>query len=218
MKVRAVTVAALVAAAAAGSCRGCPASSGPAAPGALKIPHATAPITPDGETNETDWNRVALRSGAFTDPSTGAAAIPHSEARLLWDERNLYLMLYAGDEEIRGSTGDVPEPLEDLFELHLGPPGAKGCDLSFNPAGRIRGAPACTAGVRAGGDLDGTLNNPADLDEEWVVETAIPWSVIGVKGAPGTTLDLRLRRCDTPKGAPTRCGAWAPANPISLDR
>ena len=62
--------------------------------------------------------------------------------------------------------------------------------------------------VRRGTDLDGTLDDPRDDDEEWVVELAIPYSLLGIRGTPDQSLSFSVKRCDTPKGRATVCGAW----------
>jgi hypothetical protein len=58
-------------------------------------------------------------------------------------------------------------------------------------------------------DADGTMNQPEDEDEEWIVEGAIPLRSLGVEGAGrGASLRVELRRCDTPKGGTARCGEY----------
>jgi hypothetical protein len=58
-------------------------------------------------------------------------------------------------------------------------------------------------------DRDGTLDDPSDEDEEWVVEAAIPLAALGVTGAPGTRIQIEVSRCDTPRHTTVRrCGAF----------
>src|SRR6266700_3539553 len=67
--------------------------------GAIKI---------DGELSEPDWNRIG-------DPQTfvagGYEARPYSQVRFLHDAENLYVGLYAADQDIRST---------DTFELTVG--------------------------------------------------------------------------------------------------
>lgn len=151
------------------------------APG--EVPMVTAPIVVDGELHEPDWNARA-RFAAFT--ANGAEARPYSQIRLLRDAQTLYVGLYAADQDIRSS---------DAFELAIG-----ALTLSIDPRGRITPP---VAGARAAADVDETLDDPRDEDEEWVIEAAIPIAAI----PPGTTT-IHAARCDTPKDGIQRCGSW----------
>jgi hypothetical protein len=195
---------------------GAPARPAPARP--LVVPHASGPLQLNGELDEADWRRCG-RSGPFVDPATGQEAHPYSEARFLWDERQLYLALYAADEDIR--TADRPdaggEP-SDVFTVRFAPAGPAGevFELVLGPGGSVAGTRArrdgtrvpWASGARLGVDLDGTINDPSDYDEEWVVEAAIPLASLGVQPRAGATLRLSIERCDTPKTGERRCGAF----------
>jgi hypothetical protein len=153
----------------------------PLAPG--EVPVARAPIAIDGELHEPDWN-LRARVAAFT--ADGGEARPYSQIRLLRDDRTLYVGLYAADQDIRSS---------DAFELAIGT-----LTLSIDPRGRITPP---IAGAKAAADVDETLDDPRDEDEEWVIEAAIPIAAI----PPQATM-IHARRCDTPKDALQRCGSW----------
>jgi len=172
------------------------------APG--ELPRARMPIVIDGDWGEPAWNLQALR-GVFTEPDgrgtpagsaaegrggpiAGKQARPYSEVRLLRDDHDLLVALYAADEDIESA---------DTFELTLG-----SVVLSLHPVARL-GADA-PAGARVGVDLDGTLDHPGDDDEEWVVELALPLSGF----APGP-LSVTAKRCDLPKDGRARCGQWS---------
>jgi len=151
------------------------------APG--EVPMVRAPVTIDGELHEPDWNTLA-RYAVFT--TDGREARPYSQIRLLRDAQTLYLGLYAADQDIRSS---------DAFELAIGT-----LALSIDPRGRITPP---IAGAKVAADVDETLDDPRDEDEEWVIEAAIPIAAI----PPGTTT-IHARRCDTPKDGIVRCGVW----------
>lgn len=159
----------------------------PAAP-TDRIPKLTAPIKLDGEWDEPDWSKTAFRR-VFAD-AKGEQARPFSELRLLHDDHALYVGLYAADEHIQ--TGE-------FFELQLGP-----LALHADSTGKITPA---TPGVQAAIDRDGTLDNPKDDDEEWVLEIAIPLAATGL--GSGAYQPVRAARCDTPKDGIERCGAWS---------
>ncbi|HUJ61102.1 MAG TPA: hypothetical protein VLX92_21510 [Kofleriaceae bacterium] len=160
-----------------------------AAPGAL-IPHTTGPIKIDGEWDEPDWPKLALR-GQFVGDD-GKLARPSSEVRLLHDDTTLYVGLYAADENVQSS---------DAFQLELG-----GHSWTLSVLGTI--APP-TPGAQVAVDRDATLDDPRDNDEEWKIELALPLAVTGLR--PGEPAPLRASRCDVTKDGVKRCGAWSGA-------
>ena len=53
----------------------------------------------------------------------------------------------------------------------------------------------------------GTLDDPSNDDEEWVLELAIPLQATGF--VPGVSQLVTVQRCDTPKDHIQRCGSWS---------
>jgi hypothetical protein len=204
---------------------------------ALRVTRATGPIKPDGELNEPAWNAVAARTGPFVDGS-GAEARPYSEGRFLYDADNLYVALYAADNDIRArvTAHDGPVWTDDAFALHLtpdlvGPSDAQPpaatvsaptyCfDISatgvVTDAKRVAGAKddiGWESGIKVGVDKDGTVNDSTDEDEEWVVEAVIPLRSMGLDAKPGTRVLVEISRCDTPRNTrDKRCGSWGTVN------
>jgi len=140
----------------------------------------------DGELNEPDWNRLGDPQ-AFTFEDHEAR--PYSQIRLLHDADHLYVGLYAADQDIRST---------EHFDLTIG-----SLQLSVDPLGRVT---AAIPGVRSGKDADGTIDQPTDEDEEWVIELAIPLGATGLRDAPAPA---RASRCDTTKDGVARCGTWS---------
>jgi hypothetical protein len=189
----------------------------------LRVPRASGPIKIDGEVDEADWT-TAGRTGAFADPA-GAEARPYSDARFLWDEESLYVTLYAADDDLRArvTAHDGPVWIDDAFSLHLTPDADASPTYLFDvsaagvtmDARRARGGredASWESGLRVAVDRDGTLNDPSDEDEEWVVEAAIPLRALGVTPAAGARLFVEISRCDTPRGtASRRCAAFGNA-------
>ena len=136
----------------------------------LEVGFAPAAPEIDGELDEAIWQRAGGRTGAFTDR-------PYSEARFAWTHTHLFIALYAADKDIRSS---------DRFEVTLGR-----TTFDVSASGELRGAPA---GTRAGVDRDGTIDDPSDDDEEWVIEVAVPLEAID------GSLDVAIRRSDAPQG------------------
>ncbi len=147
---------------------------------ACSLHPAAPPVVCDGHLDEPAW-RGAVRTGPFRDPATGAPAAPYSDARFVVTRDAIYAGLYAADEDVRS---------DDAFELELGASGAR----------RVRLGPR-DRGPDVGLDLDGTLDDPRDLDEEWIVEARLPRA-----GLPPGDLPVVVRRCDTPKDGVRRCG------------
>lgn len=185
----------------------------------LRVPRATGAIHLDGELDEDDW-RTAARTGPFVD-AQGVEARPFSEAHFLWDDQNLYLALYAADDDIRAAvqTHDGPVWIDDSFSLHLA--AASGPTFSFDisamgvttdalrdPHGKTDAS--WESGITVSVDRDGTVNDARDEDEEWVVEAVIPWRSMNLAATPGTRLTIDLGRCDTPRaaGSKRRCSGW----------
>jgi hypothetical protein len=166
---------------------GCKSRATPPRPGA--IPATEHAIKIDGEWDEEDWAKRALRGQFHGDD--GGLARPSSEIRLLHDDRDLLVALYAADENIETT---------DAFELAIG-------DLALRVDATAKLRPAIS-GVRAAVGYDeGTLDNAKDDDEEWVVELAIPIATAGV--ARGADRPIRAARCDVPKDGVRRCGSWS---------
>jgi hypothetical protein len=168
----------------------------------LAVPRVDPPPKIDGELDELAWSDESARTGAFVGAG-GSQVRPYSDARLLWSPGALDLALYAADQDIR--------PGSDAFVVVLAAHD-KRATLRFGPRGLLRGtAPnaesaALEAGARVGVDLDGTVDDASDDDEEWVIESSIPLAPLGLKGEVGEELTIAIERCDTPKGAATVCG------------
>ncbi|HEY1556375.1 MAG TPA: hypothetical protein VGF94_16185 [Kofleriaceae bacterium] len=178
MAARSLRISALVVAAAACGHHEAP----PEPPAADVIPRISMPIAIDGELNEPPWNQRSYRAVLAGDD--GKQARPYSELRLLHDGASLYVGLYAADEDIKTS---------DRWTVTVGPR-----VVHVDAAGH-----ADAPDVRAGVDRDGTLDDPHDYDEEWVIELAVPLASL-----PAPPLALAAERCDTPKDGRVRCGRW----------
>jgi hypothetical protein len=155
----------------------------PVALAAGEVPDACEAITVDGELHERAWNALA-RVATFT--ANGQEARPYSQIRLLRDARTLYVGLYAADQDIRST---------EVFELAIG-----ALRLSIDARGRITPP---IAGARAAAEVEDTLDDPRDEDEEWVIEAAIPLAAL-----PSGAAAIHAARCDTPKDGIARCGTW----------
>jgi hypothetical protein len=185
----------------------------------LHVPHLPGSIVLDGDTDDPGWTAPPGpgRTGPFLNAS-GVESRPYSEARAVWGDGHLYFSLYAADEDIRSGTAehDGPVWLDDAFRLVFTlPDGERAIEVS--PRGVVTDAKrspggawdyAWESGAHVSPEVDGTVNNPKDSDEEWVIEMAIPFEALGMNGERGETVGFSLRRCDTPKSGARVCSAW----------
>lgn len=155
------------------------------------IPRATGAFKIDGEWNEPDWTQNHLR-GQFLG-FNGKLSRPTSEIRLVHDDRDVFVGLYAADDNIQSGGRDV-------FALSIGE-----LVLRIDATGKVYPP---TPGVRAAADTDGTIDDPRNFDEEWRLEIAIPRELAGLES--GKRVELHAARCDTPKQEGiARCGSWS---------
>ncbi len=190
----------------------------------LHVPHAQGSIVLDGDTDDPGWQGDVARTGAFVD-TDGATARPHTESKLAWGDGYLYVELYAADQDIHANheVADGPVWEGDSFHLVFSD-GALEHSFDLSPLGTLTDGvrPAVAAapgsprpfdarwnsGAHVSHEIDGTPNAPADDDEEWVLEMAIPFDALGLEGKRGERIELAMHRCDTPKGGGRVCGSW----------
>ena len=164
------------------------AGSGPNSP----LPTYTAarrqgPIHIDGVLDESDWKRAAS-TGPFVQSLTGASTKYRTEAKLLYDDEFLYVAFTCEDEDVWSDfthhddkiyTQEAVELFVDADgdgktynELEIAPTNAT-FDAYF-PARRQGMDLSWESGMVSAVKVDGTLNNPSDLDKGWVAEAKIP--------------------------------------------
>ena len=198
--------------------------------GELHVPHARSQIVFSGKIEDEAWKGPAARTTGFVN-SQGTIARPYSEARFTWGSGQLYMILYAADEDINAPERRPDELLtHDKFTLVFpDPTGTVEHVLEVNPRG------ALTDGVRPAGsapearfdvswssgaqvlaDAEEEIDNPNDADEEWIVEASVPLEKLGYQARPGERVVVNIERCDLPKGSARSCGAWGSAPPMVL--
>ncbi len=180
---------------------------------ALAVPRAPRPPVLAEHDDDAIW-QTAAGTGPWKMPQSHAAARPYSNARLLWDAENLYVCLYAADQDIeaQGARSDA-----FLVQIQAEQPTAPILTLAIAPTGQVTELARLAIGLdakwaseaRVSMDRDGSLNDAAgEDDEEWVAFVALPWSRLGMEARVGLRLQLSLERCDVPKDGVQRCGAW----------
>jgi len=187
---------------------GCMHNSGEALQPAVQTPvacrRATAPIKLDGVLDEADWARamVVKPFWRLADDTGLQPAADQTEVRLLWDNEYLYIGATMEDKDLTATftkhddqlwtDGDVFEffvkPSADsyrYYEFHVNPLNTT-LDLGFPRRGSTGWnlMVAFESGIKTAVKLDGTLNNPDDVDRGWTAEIAIPLAAFkGVKEA-----------------------------------
>ena len=175
----------------------------------LRVPHAPGAIALDGDDDDPGWTRAPgpARTGPFT-LAGGAPARPHSEARLLWGDGYLYLLLYAADDDIRArddgfrmrlSRGAIDYAIEVTADGALTEE-ARGGDGAIDATWR--------SGAHVSRELDGTPDDARDVDEEWSLEVAVPFASLGMKGEPGEAAGFAVERCDASSARALACSQW----------
>jgi HAMP domain-containing protein len=185
----------------------------------LRVPHATGAITLDGDTDDPGWLRPPgpARTGDYVFKN-GKPARPYSETRIVWSGDYLYLALYASDEDIQSHTEQPDEPngLDDVFRIVFSDSNAEYA-IEVSPRAVITDSIrrdggdwdlGWSSGAHASREIDGTINDPKNTDEEWAIELAVPFESLGMRGEPGENIGMSLSRCDTPKRGTRVCAGW----------
>ena len=197
--------------------------------GPYRVHRAVAPPAIDGVLLEAAWDR-AERTGRFVRSLDGKTAAAATEARLLWDDDALYVAFQCEDANVATPFTADDERLytSNVVEIFLNPSGdaARGYDeIEVAPTNALFDA-SFVGGPRQGMDLawasharhavhvDGTLNDPRDVDRGWTVELAIPFaSLTGMpspRPARGDRWKFNLYRLRQGPGQPGEGQAFSP--------
>jgi hypothetical protein len=171
------------------------------------------PVTTDGLLNEKAWTDVPWTE-YFVDIEGSSKPAPRlkTHAKLLWDDNNLYVAAEIEEPHVWANLRqrDTVIFFDNDFEVFIDPDGdtqayyelevnalATAWDLLLLRPYRD-GGPAVTgwniAGLQVGTHVDGTINNPADIDKGWTVEIRIPLTA--------------LKECSGPAGLPKAGDKW----------
>lgn len=164
---------------------------------------ARGPITIDDKPHPEQWKHAMAIKG-FVVPITHQPAKSETEARMLYDDQNLYIYVFARDQDLRAKLTKRTDPLwnEDVVELFL-KPSAKPPYYEFevNPIGTVMALAIpdrakkgtleemsqWETGIQSAVRVAGTVNNSDDVDDFYVVLLAIPFKnlqFIGGKAPP----------------------------------
>ena len=154
---------------------------------------ASSVISPDGILDEKDWSTVPWTDD-FSDIEGSVKPAPRFEtrAKMLWDDSNLYIAAELEEPHVwaKLKQRDTIIFMDNDFEVFIDPDGDTHAyyELEVNALSTPwdlfllkpyrDGGPAIFGwdipGLRVGTHIDGTINNPHDLDKNWTVELVIP--------------------------------------------
>jgi hypothetical protein len=187
-----------------------------------RIHRARSPIVIDGLLAERAWDDAV--KVALVRSTDGRAATWPTEARLLWDDERLYAGFLCDDRNVssRFSKDDEPLYTSNVVELFLNPKGdlLRYFEIELAPTNAL--FDASFTGRRQGMDLawssraahavhvDGTLNDPRDVDRGWTAELAIPFAALdNAKPKVGDVWRFNLYRLLQGPGQPNEGQAYS---------
>jgi len=190
------------------------------------------PITVDGVLNEPIWSKIKP-VGKFRLSDGSGFASRRTEAKLFWDNSNLYVAFACVDPDIWGTLFKRDDPIydEEVVEIFLDPDGDMKMYYEFevsprntlfdaiiyNPSGsqekgdlQVNSEWNCPR-IKTAVKVDGTLDDRTDIDKGWTVEIAIPFSGLDAPHVPPRDDDVwraNFYRIDlTPK---PEFSCWSP--------
>ena len=177
-------------------------------------------IVIDGRLTEESW-KMAPSTGRFRDVRGDVPGPLPTRAKMLWDDKMLYVAFECLDRDIYSTVRRRDDPLytQDVVEVFISEQSRKKghfVEYEVSPLGVIYDkyldrpyhgdVEFNSTGLAAGTRVRGTVSDPSDEDGGYTVEIAIPLRDIwqdepGPPVGDGTTIRLNLYRIDyaTPK-------------------
>ena len=160
--------------------------------------HAKVPIQIDGQLNEAAWAQAPWTED-FLDIQGAAQPRPkfRTRAKLLWDDQYLYIAAELEEPHVWATLTNHDSVIfrDPDFEVFIDPKGETQpyyefemnalnatWDLRLDKPYRDGGKPHNEwemPGMKTAVAVNGSLNNPSDLDHSWTVELAFPWKALG---------------------------------------
>lgn len=156
--------------------------------------HTTSELKIDGEGNEADWNKVAW-STSFIDIEGIKKPTYNTKVKMLWDENYYYILVKLEEPHVWGNIKQHDAVIfhNNDFEVFIDPDGDSHnyyefemnalnttWDLFITKPYRESNNQILNdwniTGLKSAVKVNGTLNNPTDIDEGWTIELAFPWT------------------------------------------
>ena len=158
---------------------------------------ASEPLEIDGEFDEDDWQQ-AIRTKYFVDIEGDLKPRPRfwTYIKMLWDDNYLYVAAELQEPHIWASIEERDAKIyeDNAFEIFIDPDGNthEYYELEINAFGTFwdlfltkpyrDGGRMISSwdiyGLETGIAMNGTINDPTDIDSRWRIELAIPWNVL----------------------------------------
>ena len=160
---------------------------------------ASTPLVIDGRLDEPDWERAPWTAD-FGDIEGAAKAAPRFRTRvkMLWDDERFYIAAELSEPHVQGTFTQRDSYIfheDNDFEVFLDPDGDnhRYGEIEMNALNTVwdlrlvkpyrDGGPAedgwNVEGLQTAVYVDGTINDPSDVDRAWTIEMAIPFSALG---------------------------------------
>ena len=149
----------------------------------------------DGKANENSWSKVPWTDD-FIDIEGVKKPIYHTHMKMMWDDTNFYFYTELEEPHIWGdiTKRDTVVFYNNDFEIFIDPDGDTHnyyefemnvlntiWDLFLTKPYRDSGLVLNNwdyKNIKTAVHIDGTLNDPSDIDKKWNIEIAIPWKSI----------------------------------------
>ena len=158
---------------------------------------AAVPIVIDGRLDEPAWGQAAW-TDRFVDIEGAARPLPRlaTHAKMLWDDQYLYIGADLEETHVWATLKEHDEIVfhDNDFEIFIDPDGDRReyYEIEINALNTIfdlflvrtylDGGPALHAwdckDLKSAVHVAGTPNDPADADQGWSVEFALPWKTL----------------------------------------
>ena len=159
------------------------------------IRRASGKIIIDGNLDEPDWQNAQLVGTFLTYPTRDQEKSEFTHAKMLWDEKNLYVAFKSYDTNIVATRMErnIDVWRDDCVEAFISPyltiP-EKYLNIEINPIITYycgihlfeKGSKWYTPSLQIGRQHEGTINNEDDKDKWWIIEVAIPYQMFSVLG------------------------------------
>ena len=187
-------------------------------------------IKADGKLDEAAW-KTAPSTGLFVRTMDGGIVEQETAARVLWDDKNLYVAFEMADHDVWSTLSKHDDKLysQEAVEVFIDADGdgKTYVELEANPKGATfdsylptyrKNANEWESGMVAGVTVDGTVDARGDVDKGWVAELSIPLVAARgrekeMKNVPpvlGTEWRVNFFRMDQPSGRSPIGSAWSP--------
>jgi hypothetical protein len=184
----------------------------------------------DGKLDEAAW-KTAASTGAFVRSLDGSKAESLTEAKVLWDDKYLWVAFQMEDKDVWSTLDKRDDKLwtQEAVEMFIDADGdgKTYVELQTNPRGAIfdsylpryrENQNDFDSGMKVAVVVDGTLDKRDDADKGWTVEMQIPLAAAKgkeatMKGVPptvGTTWKVNFFRMDMNAGKAQQGTAWSP--------